>query len=102
VLFLSLAWRCNLAIKNSQVQRQTSCFILYRKSLDDYIYKQWELWQVMVIKLVIDFGELVKMALKWFGQEKRLMGAGRCLGLMDFVALVCVWFYFYCCRGCLF
>jgi hypothetical protein len=35
-----------------------------QKSLDGYIYKQWDLggW-VMVIRLAVDFGELVNVAL---------------------------------------
>jgi hypothetical protein len=39
-------------------------YILNKKHFDDNIYKQWELGQVMVIMLVIDFGELVKVVLK--------------------------------------
>jgi hypothetical protein len=35
-----------------------------KKNLDDYIYKQLELGGVIVIKLAIDFGELVKVELK--------------------------------------
>jgi hypothetical protein len=37
---------------------------LNRKSLDDNIYKQWQLGRVMVIRLHIDFGKLEKVALK--------------------------------------
>jgi hypothetical protein len=36
-------------------------YILYRKPFDDNIYKQWEL---IYIKLVIDFGKWVNVALK--------------------------------------
>jgi hypothetical protein len=61
---------------------------LYRKPFDD---KQWEFGQVMVIWLVVDLVELVKVVLKggvkkkdgWVGEEVwRLLG---------FVAPVCVW-----------
>jgi hypothetical protein len=52
----------------------------------------------MVIRLVIDFGELVKVALKggrkmggWVGEEV--------WGLLGLVALVCVWMYFCCYSG---
>jgi hypothetical protein len=48
----------------------------------------------MFIRLVIDFGELVKVALQgsgWLGEELRW--------LLVFVALVCVWVYFSCCSG---
>jgi hypothetical protein len=51
----------------------------------------------MVIRLVIDFGELVKMALKK-GRE----GVSEWVeswGLLGFMALVCVWVYFCCCSG---
>jgi hypothetical protein len=34
------------------------------KPLDDNIYKQWELGQMMVVRLVIDIGELLKLVLK--------------------------------------
>jgi hypothetical protein len=58
-------------------------------------------WGVIVISLVIDFGELVKVALKeeW---KKVWVGGLRSMGLLNFVAFVCVWVYF-CCRsgGCL-
>jgi hypothetical protein len=37
--------------------------MLYRKHLNDNIYEQSE-WGLMVIKLIIGFGELVKVALK--------------------------------------
>jgi hypothetical protein len=86
VLFLALAWRYNIAIKNSQVPCQTNCLHIYRKSFDDNIYKQWELGWVMIIRLVIDLWELVKVALKggvgkgWVGGD-RGMGAARFCGL---------------------
>jgi hypothetical protein len=38
--------------------------VFYRKPLDDNIYKQSKLRGIMVIRLVIDYGELVKVALK--------------------------------------
>jgi hypothetical protein len=78
VLFLSLAWRCDIAITNSQVQCQTSCLHIISKPLDGNIYKQWELGQVMVIKLVIDFGELVKVVLKRWGEGSGIGAAGFC------------------------
>jgi hypothetical protein len=39
-------------------------YTLYRKPFNDNIYKQWEFVGVMVIRVVIDFQELIKMALK--------------------------------------
>jgi hypothetical protein len=53
----------------------------------------------MVITLVIDFWELVKVTLKR-GYGK----GGKCVGemvweLLGFVALVCVWVYFCCFSG---
>jgi hypothetical protein len=56
--------------------------MIYKKTLDDNIYKEW-------IRLIIDFGELVKVVLK--KQE--------IWGLLGFVALVYVWVYFCCCIG---
>jgi hypothetical protein len=45
-------------------------------------------WGIMVIRLVIDFGKLVKVALKRSGVEK---GSGEEVWeLLGFVALVCV------------
>jgi hypothetical protein len=50
-------------------------------------------WGVMVIRLVIDVGELVKVTLKRRGRK----GEGEEVwGLLGFVALVCVWVYFCC------
>jgi hypothetical protein len=48
VLFLSLAWWCNLAITNSQVQWQTSYLHIWCKHLGDNIYKQWELVTISI------------------------------------------------------
>jgi hypothetical protein len=54
----------------------------------------------MVIRLVIDFGKLVKVVLKRRGVGKGWRDGGRgIVGLLDFVALVCVWVYFCCCSG---
>jgi hypothetical protein len=56
----------------------------------------------MVIRLVIDYGELVMVALKKNkrrGYEKEWMGGLRVMGLLGFVALVYVWVYFCCCSG---
>jgi hypothetical protein len=64
VLFLFQAWRYNLVITNSQFIARPVVYTLYRKPFNDNIYKQWELGQVMVLRLVTDFGELVKVALK--------------------------------------
>jgi hypothetical protein len=72
VLFLSLALRCNLAITNSQFNARPIVYLSYRKTLHDNTYKQWELGWVMVIGLIIDFGELEKLALKrdvWLGKS---------------------------------
>jgi hypothetical protein len=46
-------------------------------------------WGVIVISLVIDFGELVKVALKeeW---KKVWVGGLRSMGLLNFVAFVCI------------
>jgi hypothetical protein len=43
VFFLSLVWRYNLAITNSQVQYLPVVYILYRRPLGGNIYKKWEL-----------------------------------------------------------
>jgi hypothetical protein len=57
--------------------------------------------RVMVIRLVIDFGELVKVALRR-GGEKRSGWVGEFLRvLLCFVALVCVLVCFCCSGGCL-
>jgi hypothetical protein len=55
----------------------------------------------MIIKLVIDFGELVKVALtrkvgKGVGEWGNSMGA-----LLGFLVFVCVWVYFCCSGRCL-
>jgi hypothetical protein len=56
----------------------------------------------MFIKLIIYFGELVKVALKKGLQEKGWMGRLRGMGVLSFVTLVCFGVCFYCCsRGCL-
>jgi hypothetical protein len=53
----------------------------------------------MTIRLVIDCGELVKVALKR-GDRKRSVWVGEeVCRLLGFVALVCVWVYFFCCSG---
>jgi hypothetical protein len=46
----------------------------------------------MVIRLVVDYGELVKVALKKKkgGWENEWVGGLRVMGLLGFVALVCV------------
>jgi hypothetical protein len=69
ICFLSLAWRCNIAITNSQINARSVVYILNRKPFDDNIYKQWELGQGMVIRLVIDLEELVKVVLKQSGKR---------------------------------
>jgi hypothetical protein len=46
---------------------------------------------IMVIKLVIDLGELVKVALKKGGWKKGGLVGEEVWGLLGFVALVCVW-----------
>jgi hypothetical protein len=77
VPFLSLAWRYNLAITNSQVQCQISCLHIKKicKPLENNICKQFQLRQVIVTRLVIDFGELVKVALKGrMGKEVGMLG----------------------------
>jgi hypothetical protein len=56
----------------------------------------------MIIRLVIDFWELVKVALKRgeAGKEvKRWVDELRGMGLLCFVTLVCVWVYFCCYSG---
>jgi hypothetical protein len=59
--------------------------VFNRKPLDDNIYKQSELGRVMVIRLVIDLGELVKVALKKAGrQEKWWVGELRGMGVAWF------------------
>jgi hypothetical protein len=59
--------------------------VFNRKPLDDNIYKQSELGRVMVIRLVIDLGELVKVALKKAGrQEKWWVGELRGMGFAWF------------------
>jgi hypothetical protein len=50
--------------------------VFNRKPLDDNIYKQSELGRVMVIRLVIDLGELVKVALN-VGMGKGVGGWGK-------------------------
>jgi hypothetical protein len=57
-----MVWRCTLAITNTG-SMPGHC-ILYRKPLDDNIYKHLQLGWVMVIRLVIDFEKLVQVALK--------------------------------------
>jgi hypothetical protein len=57
---------------------------LYRKSLDGNIYKQWNLGGLMVIRLVIDFGELVKVALKMGEGVGKGLGGGEVGGLLSF------------------
>jgi hypothetical protein len=55
---------------------------------------------VMVIRLVIDFGELVKVPLKkGEGWEKEWVGGLRGMGAVGLCALMCVWVYFCCCSG---
>jgi hypothetical protein len=65
-----MVWEYNLALTSSQVQCQYSTVdnVFYRKPLDDNMYKQSKLGGVMVIRLVIDYGELVKVALKRGGE----------------------------------
>jgi hypothetical protein len=54
VLFLSLAWRSNLAVINSQFHARLVVYMLHRKVLGDNIYKQCELGGVTVIRLDIE------------------------------------------------
>jgi hypothetical protein len=56
---------------------------------------------VIAIRLVIDFGELIKVLLKGGRWEKRWVGKEEVWGLLGFVTLVCVWVYFCCSGGCL-
>jgi hypothetical protein len=53
----------------------------------------------MFIRLIVDFGELVSVALKRVGQEKGWMFWEDIGELLVFVALVCVWVYFCCFSG---
>jgi hypothetical protein len=69
--------------------------MLYIKPFGDNVYKQWELGQVMVIRLVTDFGGLVKVALKG-GAGKRVGGGGRGMEAAGFPG---PWVYFCCCSG---
>jgi hypothetical protein len=73
VFYLTLVWRYNLALTSSQVQCQTSFNLFYRKPLDNNIYKQSELGGVIVIMVVINYGELVKVALN---NRRVLKGVG--------------------------
>jgi hypothetical protein len=53
----------------------------------------------MVITLVIDYGELVKVALKKRGVGKRVGRWVKSVGAAWFVAHMCVWVHFCCCGG---
>jgi hypothetical protein len=74
---------------NSWVQYRPFVYILYSKHPDDNNYKQCDLVEAIVIRLVIDFCELIMVALKKGG----CMGK-EIWGLLDFVAFVCVWVCF--------
>jgi hypothetical protein len=50
----------------------------------------------MVIRLVMDFGELVKLPLIGV-VGKVVVGTQQLLGLLGFIAFMCVWVYFCCC-----
>jgi hypothetical protein len=66
--------------------------MIYKKTLDDNIYKEW-------IRLIIDFGELVKVVLKKGSGTRGGWVREEIWGLLGFVALVYVWVYFCCCIG---
>jgi hypothetical protein len=70
--------------------------MLYRKIIDDNIYKQWELGQVIVIRLVIDFRELVMVKLKW-GTGKWVVMWGKRFADCWVLWTLCVLVYFCCC-----
>jgi hypothetical protein len=53
----------------------------------------------MVISLVINLGELVKVVLKRRGGKRSGCVGEDVWGLLGFVALECVWVYFCCCSG---
>jgi hypothetical protein len=53
----------------------------------------------MVIRLVIDFGEFIKMVLKRGEWEKGSWVGDEFWCLLGFVSLVCGWVYFLCCSG---
>jgi hypothetical protein len=52
----------------------------------------------MVISLVIDYGELAKVALKKGGWEKEWVGRLRVMRVAGFCD-VCVWGVYFCCSG---
>jgi hypothetical protein len=65
MLFLTLVLGCNLALTNSRFNATPIVNVFYRKPIDDNIYKHSKLEEgVMVIRLAIDYGKLVKVALK--------------------------------------
>jgi hypothetical protein len=74
MLYLTLVWRSSLAVTNSQVQFRPVVHILYRKFLNDNIYKQLELGGVTMIRLVIDFWGIGVGGTKKWVQEKGWVG----------------------------
>jgi hypothetical protein len=60
---------CNIAITNTWFKARPVVYILYRKALDNNIFKQWELGWEMVISLVIDFWGIGKGGTKMGGKR---------------------------------
>jgi hypothetical protein len=57
--FLSLAWRCNLAIIIHRFNAQPVVYVLCRRHLGGIIYKQWELeGRLTFVRLTIEIWEI--------------------------------------------